>query len=190
MDIQLLRHEWVSIDFLDDNPKALDQYNMADKIKGSIDEYIPEADEEVVCAIGDSKQRLLICDMLERKGAIFTNIIHPMTILSDNCKLGKGVMLSPFSVISTNVKVGDHVLVNTFSVAGHDSSIGRGCTLSDLCDVMGFVQLGEGVFLGGGAKIIPGVRIEKYAIVGAGAVVVNKVHENTKVFGNPARQIF
>jgi sugar O-acyltransferase (sialic acid O-acetyltransferase NeuD family) len=189
IDIQQKKKEWDTIMFLDDNPKALDSYGLSDKIQGSISEYAPKEGEYIVCAIGDSKLRLSICDSLERKGAVFTNIIHPDTVLSDNHVLGKGVMLSPYSVISTNARIGDHVLINTFSVAGHDCVMEKGCTLSDHCDVMGFAVLEEGVFLGGGARILPGVRVCKYAKVGAGSVVLRKVKENITVFGNPARQI-
>jgi maltose O-acetyltransferase len=45
------------------------------------------------------------------------------------------------------------------------------------------------VWLGGGAILLPGVRIGRNAVVGAGAVVPRSVPANTVVAGNPARVI-
>jgi len=47
----------------------------------------------------------------------------------------------------------------------------------------------DNVWLGGGAILLPGVRIGRNAVVGAGAVVPRNVPENTIVAGNPARVI-
>ena len=43
--------------------------------------------------------------------------------------------------------------------------------------------------VGGGAILLPGVRIGQNAVVGAGAVVTRDVPANTVVAGNPARVI-
>jgi UDP-2-acetamido-3-amino-2,3-dideoxy-glucuronate N-acetyltransferase len=47
----------------------------------------------------------------------------------------------------------------------------------------------SGAVIGGGAVILPGVRIGKCAIVGAGAVVTEDVAAGSTVVGNPARTI-
>lgn len=49
------------------------------------------------------------------------------------------------------------------------------------------VTLGSGVWIGGGAIILPGVTISDGAIVGAGAVVTKDVTAGQTVTGNPAR---
>lgn len=45
----------------------------------------------------------------------------------------------------------------------------------------------EGASIGGGAVILPGVRVGRRAMVGAGAVVTRDVPPNAIVVGNPAR---
>ena len=47
--------------------------------------------------------------------------------------------------------------------------------------------VGPGASIGGGAVILPGVRIGRRAMVGAGAVVVRDVPAHAIVVGNPAR---
>jgi maltose O-acetyltransferase len=49
------------------------------------------------------------------------------------------------------------------------------------------VSIGKHVWIGAGAIILPGVKIDDYAIVGAGSVVTAHVPEGAIVVGNPAR---
>jgi len=51
------------------------------------------------------------------------------------------------------------------------------------------IVIEDNVWLGGGAIVLPGVRIGRNAVVGAGAVVTRDVAANTVVAGNPARVI-
>lgn len=50
------------------------------------------------------------------------------------------------------------------------------------------VTIGEDVWIGGGAIIMPGVTIGNGAIVGAGSIVTRDVRLGTTVIGNPARE--
>ncbi len=49
------------------------------------------------------------------------------------------------------------------------------------------IVIGDNVWLGGGALILPGVTIGENCVVGAGAVVTRDVPANVVVAGNPAR---
>ena len=49
--------------------------------------------------------------------------------------------------------------------------------------------IGDKVFLGANAVILPGVRVGDGAIIGAGAVVTKDVEPDTVVAGNPARRM-
>jgi len=51
------------------------------------------------------------------------------------------------------------------------------------------VRIGDGVFLGTGATILPGVTVGPCSLVAAGAVVDADVPENAVVAGNPARVV-
>jgi maltose O-acetyltransferase len=49
------------------------------------------------------------------------------------------------------------------------------------------VSIGQNVWIGGGAIILPGITIGDDAVIGAGAVVTRNVPEGVTVVGNPAR---
>jgi maltose O-acetyltransferase len=51
------------------------------------------------------------------------------------------------------------------------------------------IVIEDNVWIGGGAILLPGVRIGRNAVVGAGAVGPRSVPANTVVAGNPARVI-
>lgn len=51
------------------------------------------------------------------------------------------------------------------------------------------VTIGNSVWIGGGATIVPGVTIGDNAVIGAGSVVTRDVPSNTVVAGNPAKVI-
>jgi maltose O-acetyltransferase len=51
------------------------------------------------------------------------------------------------------------------------------------------VEIGSDVWVGGGALILPGVRIGSRAVIGAGSVVTRDVPEGVFAAGNPCRVI-
>ena len=51
------------------------------------------------------------------------------------------------------------------------------------------VEIGSDVWVGGGAMILPGVRIGSRAIIGAGSVVTRDVPDDVFAAGNPCRVI-
>lgn len=51
------------------------------------------------------------------------------------------------------------------------------------------VEIGSDVWVGGGAIILPGVRIDSRAVIGAGSVVTRDVPEGMFAAGNPCRVI-
>lgn len=51
------------------------------------------------------------------------------------------------------------------------------------------ITIGNNVWIGGGATILPGVTVGDNAVIGAGSVVTRDVPGNTVVAGNPAKVI-
>lgn len=51
------------------------------------------------------------------------------------------------------------------------------------------VVIGDNVWIGGGAIILPGVTIGNNAVIGAGSVVTKDIPDNVIAVGNPCRVI-
>jgi maltose O-acetyltransferase len=51
------------------------------------------------------------------------------------------------------------------------------------------VEIGSDVWVGGGAIILPGVRIGSRTVIGAGSVVTRDLPDNVFAAGNPCRVI-
>lgn len=51
------------------------------------------------------------------------------------------------------------------------------------------IEIGANVWVGGGAILCPGVKIDEAAVIGAGSVATKDIPANTVVAGNPCRII-
>jgi sugar O-acyltransferase (sialic acid O-acetyltransferase NeuD family) len=120
----------------------------------------------------------------------FISLIHPSAVVAKTAVIGRGVVVCPFSLISADVKIMDFVTVNALSSVGHDSVIGKFSTLSGHVDITGQVTVGEDVFFGTGAKVVPRINIGSGSKIGAGCTVMRSVKENTTYFTQPAKKLF
>lgn len=90
-------------------------------------------------------------------------------------------------IIGRNCVLSDYVYISTLS-HGLDPSAGR--IMSQPDTDKGEVILGENVFLGFGAKILPNIRLGDWTIVGAGSVVTKSFPDGyIMIAGNPAKVI-
>lgn len=66
----------------------------------------------------------------------------------------------------------------------------RTCPGASICDTIARpVLIEDGVWIGGGSTIPPGVTIGKNSVIGAGGVVVKHIPANSIAVGNPCRVI-
>lgn len=184
------QRDWSPGGFLDDDDTALAGLSCPLGIVGSVEDYRPRRDDVLVIGIFEPRIKLGIAERLKSRGAEFTSVIHPTSVLASGAEIGAGAVLCPFSLVSCGAKLDDFVAVNVSSSIGHDSEVGEGASLSSHVDLTGRTSIGRGVFLGSHASVLPGVRVGDFARVGAGAVVVKNVKARTTVFGNPARAIW
>ncbi|WP_367390556.1 acyltransferase [Lewinella sp. LCG006] len=100
---------------------------------------------------------------------------------SGGLSIGEGTQIAAHACIISH---SSHIAIRLY---GDDyTTVGEG-------DKIGFIRkkttVGKFVFIGTGAKILPGVTIGNYAVIGAGAIVVSDISEFSIVVGNPARVI-
>jgi acetyltransferase-like isoleucine patch superfamily enzyme len=92
---------------------------------------------------------------------------------------------------ASRVHIGENVLIAAYAyvIGGdHDFSAPEVAVLAQGRKSVG-VDIGEGAWLGAGAKILDGVSVGAHAVIGAGAVVRASVPERAVAVGVPARVI-
>lgn len=84
------------------------------------------------------------------------------------------------------ITIGDDVtLAPNVTILAHDASMHRALGYTKIAKV----TIGNRVFIGAGAIVLPGVTIGDDAIIGAGSVVTRIVPAGKVFAGNPAREI-
>lgn len=128
--------------------------------------------------------------------------IRSFACVGEQCTIGKGVYIESHVVIGSCVKIQNHsslfegvtvedgVFIGPHVCFTNDlypraiTPSGRLKSADDWTITPTYVKYGASI--GAGAVIVCGVTIGEFALVGAGAVVVNDVAPHTLVVGNPA----
>jgi serine acetyltransferase len=103
--------------------------------------------------------------------------------------LGEGVIVCPQALISADAVIGDMVAINCCASIGHDVVVGPFCTLSAHVDLTGWVEIDECVFFGSGARVLPKVKVQSGARIGAGAVILRSVSKDAVMYAQPAKKL-
>jgi acetyltransferase-like isoleucine patch superfamily enzyme len=89
------------------------------------------------------------------------------------------------------ISIGDNVVMSDCALVGHDASgpmLSRAYDMT-LAGVFGPTVIGNNVFIGYQAVVLPGVTIGDNVVVGAGAIVTADVPSDSVVVGSPARVV-
>jgi acetyltransferase-like isoleucine patch superfamily enzyme len=114
---------------------------------------------------------------------------------NEKIKIGNNTYIGHYCSIHSisNIIIEDNVV---FSDYIYVSNVSHGTELIEGESIMaqpwidsGMIKIGEGTFVGHGAKILPGVVLGKYCIVGAGAIVTKSFEDYSVIAGNPAKLI-
>ncbi|MGQ9847918.1 MAG: DapH/DapD/GlmU-related protein [Bacteroidales bacterium] len=127
-------------------------------------------------------------------------------------KIGNNVVIASSVKImgNINISIGDNTFIGhyTMIIGGKaELNIGKNCDISSRVSfVMGTheigdakrragkgysksITIGDGVWIGYGTTILPGVKIGDSSIIGAGSVVVHDIPANVIAAGNPCKVI-
>ena len=155
-----------------------------------------------------SQEALKITSKLNNKYCSPSEIIELISKLTEQ-KVDESFRLFPpfYTDCGKNIKIGKRVFINACCrfqdqggiVIGDDVLIGHNTTIATLNHELNPdrrgdlipkpVIIGNKVWIGADCTILPGVKIEDGAVVGAASVVTKDVAKNTVVVGSPARVV-
>jgi sugar O-acyltransferase (sialic acid O-acetyltransferase NeuD family) len=176
--------------FIDDNEQKLSSDSeMRKKYLGIIKDFKSSTHDTFLLGVSDPKIKLLIVEKLKQQNIYLTSYVHESSIISQRSIVGQGIVVCPFVTVSLGARIGDYTTVNRHSSIAHDVKIGDYCSIMGFSELMGWSELESLVYVGSHTSILPKVKIEEGAKIGAGSVVILDVKSGASVFGNPAREI-
>lgn len=115
---------------------------------------------------------------------------HLEKLLKRGLKVGKnfhrmgGVVVDPSHCY--HITIGDNVtLAPRVHILAHDASTYKFIGKTRAANV----TIGNDVFVGAGAIILPGVHIGNRVVIGAGSIVTHNIPDNSVAVGNPAKVV-
>ena len=132
------------------------------------------------------------------KGTKIWHFTHVMSdcVIGEHCNLGQNVVVSPGVRLGNNVKVQNNVSIYTGVICEEDVFLGPSMVFTNVINPRSAIArkdqykttlVEKGASIGANATIICGIRIGRFAFIGAGAVVTKDVRSYELVVGNPAR---
>ena len=131
--------------------------------------------------------------------------IWQFAVVLKGARIGRDCNICAHAFIENDVVIGDNVTVKCGVQlwdglrVGNDVFIGPNATfcndryprsgVRDSRRTLLNTIIEDGVSIGAGSVILPGITIGRNAMIGAGAVVTKDVPPDTTVVGNPAREI-
>lgn len=160
----------------------------ANDIAKPISSFNPKTHQMMV-AVGDSRTRFDMVQILPKETTYFT-FIHPTAlILDNNIEIGEGSFIGAYSILTTNIKIGKHALLNRANHIGHDSKIGDYFSAMPGSIVSGNCTLYDSVYLGTNSSVREKISIHSLVTVGMNSSVVKNIEMPGIYAGIPARQI-
>jgi len=189
-DINQYEKKWNIVGFIDDNDNLHKQKIANHTVLGGI-EVLQKFDSiSIVIAIGNTKSRLKLYELLKNDYTIdFPILIHPSAIIPQRVGIEKGTIIYPGVIIDVDVKIGRFNILNKLVTIGHDTKVGGFCILSPGVKIGGNVIIEDGVEMGINSCTIQNLRIGAWSIIGAGGAVINEISPYTVNVGVPTKSI-
>jgi UDP-2-acetamido-3-amino-2,3-dideoxy-glucuronate N-acetyltransferase len=133
-------------------------------------------------------------------GSKIWHFSHVMStaVIGERCNIGQNVFIDNRVSVGHGVKIQNNVSLYNGVIVEDDVFLGPSMVFTNVINPRSFVErktefrptyLRKGCTIGANATIVCGVEIGRYALIGAGAVIIRNVPEYAMMVGNPARQI-
>lgn len=133
------------------------------------------------------------------EGTKIWHFCHVMSgaMIGKNCILGQNVFVGSGVKVGDGVKIQNNVSLYDGVEIENDVFLGPSCVFTNVINPRAWIDrkdafaktfVGRGVTIGANATIICGVRVGRFALIGAGAVVTSDVSPHALIIGVPGRR--
>ncbi len=139
-------------------------------------------------AIGDNWVRYQVSEKIMElvPGLIFVTPIHTSAQIARGTTIGRGSVIMPGAIVNSGSRIGNFCIVNTKASLDHDCQMEDYSSLAPNVTVGGNVKVGAFSAVSLGANIIHQKTIGKHVVIGAGALVLDDIPDNSVSYGTPA----
>ncbi|MBJ7658596.1 NeuD/PglB/VioB family sugar acetyltransferase [Weissella confusa] len=184
--------EYTLVGFFDDKPidthDGLPILGHTSEVGKALDDGVIDS---VFITVGDNQKRAeWFNDVAEHHYDALINIVSPTAIvLSQKSIQGRGIFIGSGAFVGKYVSIHDDVILNTYSVVEHHSQVHAHVNMTPRSVIAGFVEIGQGAYMGLNSSVIQVISIAPWTVVGAGAVVVQTINESGTYVGVPAKKV-
>lgn len=176
------------VGFLDDDEDKIGQKLWNIPVLGSVDEIINYKEYSIVIGIASPSVKKMIVNRIG-ENYDFPNFIAKNAWVSNNVKLGKGIIIYPNTSINYECEIDDFVIINMNCALGHNVFIGKGSSLAPGVNFAGFTYVNTYAEIGIGVCTIQKSIIGRESIIGGQSMVINDVEQKSIYVGVPAKKI-
>lgn len=172
----------------DDHSKKSSQFKIFSR------EVFKELEDLYVLAVPGSPQSFqsrkeIISSLPFKDPKRFVTIIHPTASVGKNVQIGRNCLIMAGVVITSNACIGDHICVLPNSIIHHDVIIEDYTLIGSKVVIAGGTRVGENCYIGSGSNLMNGISVGDCSLIGMGSNVLRSVVENSKMAGNPAKNL-
>ena len=108
-------------------------------------------------------------------------------IIGDNVEIYAGTNIDRGTIDATII--GEGTKIDHHCHIGHNVQIGKNCLITAKTIIAGSTKIGDNAWIGIGTTIVEHITIGKNVFIGAHSNVLKSVKNDSKVYGNPAKEL-
>jgi acetyltransferase-like isoleucine patch superfamily enzyme len=185
------QRRWERIVVLDDDPAKLGESILGLPIAGPfsvLEEADPTTAEVANLVARTTARRWSARQRIAEYGVPFATLIHP-SVETFGTELARDLTVYRNATLGADCSLDEGSVILMGAIAGHGSRIGRCCIAAPNAVINARVELGDGVYVGTCATILPDVEVSAWATIGSCSSVLRHVSVGVTVMGVPAKTV-